>query len=370
MRKMVVKVFFALILCVQPSFSQDQISPSGYTITVKLGGVEDSTMFYLKHLDKEKIIDSAYLFDNQVKFEGYTKEPFSSWIYAKNEYTNLWVENEDIKIEGKPDNFFYAKIEGSALNETMTKYRDLQKEVRRERDSLMEYTKKLVFVDKDTAKARVVLKDIQELDKKLLSIRVKSIRQEEPSYYTLRELYFIRTKIGVDSLRFLFNQFPSSFQKTQDGQTIETYLLTEKTRVNVGDKFVDLGGYDTEGKLHKLSDFKGKYVLLEFWASWCGPCRKANPHLLKTYQDFKDKGFEIYGFSLDDNKNSWIKAIQKDGINWTNVIDVEGDFIKEEESYRKESGIPMNFLINPEGIVIAKNLRGEKLTEKLNAELK
>ena len=109
---------------------------------------------------------------------------------------------------------------------------------------------------------------------------------------------------------------------------------------------------------------------MEFWASWCGPCRADNPHLLKTYQDFKDKGFEVYGFSLDNNKNSWIKAIHKDGLTWTNVIDLEGDFIKEEESYRKESAIPMNFLINPDGIVIAKNIRGERLTEKLNAELK
>ena len=370
MRNQTIRLFFALVLLAHPSFSHYQKNPLGYTISVVLDGVKDDTEFFLFHTDKAVSIDSSYTKDGHVKFTGYTEEPFSAKIYAENEYIVLWVENEDISIEGNFDDFFYAEIKGSALNETMVKYRDMQKEIRRERDSLMEYSKKLVFVDKDTVKAKAVIEDIEVLDKKMLSIRVNSIRQEKHSYYTLQELYFIRTKIAIDSLRFLFNQFPASLQKFQHGQTIEAYLLTEETRVQVGDKFVDLGGYDTDGKVHKLSDFKGRYVLLEFWASWCGPCRKDNPHLLKTYQAFKDKGFEIYGFSLDNNKNNWIEAIHKDGLTWTNVIDLEGDFIKEEESYRKESGIPMNFLINPEGVVIAKNIKGEKLIEKLNQELR
>lgn len=322
MRNPTVTLFFALFLLANPSFSHYQKNPPGYTISVTLDGVKDSTEFFLFHIDKAVSIDSSYAKDDHVKFTGYTEEPFSAKIYAEDEYIVLWVENEDIRIEGNFDDFFYAAIKGSALNETMIKYRDRQKEISRERDSLMEYSKKLVFVDKDTVKAKAVIEDIEALDKEMLSIRVNSIRQEEPSYYTLQELYFIRTKIAIDSLRYLFDQFPSSLQKNQYGQTIEAYLLSEEARVQVGDKFVDLGGYDIEGKVHKLSDFKGKYVLLEFWASWCGPCRKDNPHLLKIYNKFKDKGFEIYGFSLDDNKNNWIKAIHKDGLTWTNVIDL------------------------------------------------
>ena len=213
MRNQIITLFFAVFLLANPSFSQYQKKQPGYTISITLDGVKDSTEFFLFHIDKAVSIDSSYARSGHVKFTGYTEEPFSARIYAENEYIILWVENEDIRIDGDFDDFFYADIEGSALNETMVTYRDMQKEVSRKRDSLMEYSKKLVFVDKDTLKAKTVIEQIEILDKQLLSIRVNSIREEKPSYYTLQELYFIRTKIEIDSLKFWFNHISFLLKK-------------------------------------------------------------------------------------------------------------------------------------------------------------
>ena len=124
-----------------------------------------------------------------------------------------------------------------------------------------------------------------------------------------------------------------------------------------------------EGKLVKLSDFKGKYVLLDFWASWCPPCRAENPHVVKAYHLFKDKNFTILGVSLDDNKTRWMQAIEADKLVWTQISDLkrwDGEVVRK---YQVD-GIPTSFLINPEGKIIAKNLRGEELEAFLRKTLK
>jgi len=126
---------------------------------------------------------------------------------------------------------------------------------------------------------------------------------------------------------------------------------------------------DENGKLKKLSDIKGKTVLLEFWASWCGPCRRENPNLVKTYENFSSKGFEIFAVSLDVDKDSWQKAIAKDGLNWKHVNDLKGQSNEASLIYGV-SGIPDNFLISANGEIIGRNLRGESLNQKLKEILK
>jgi thiol-disulfide isomerase/thioredoxin len=118
----------------------------------------------------------------------------------------------------------------------------------------------------------------------------------------------------------------------------------------------------------KLSEIKGKTILLEFWSSWCSPCRKENPNLVKTYKKFKPKGFEIFAVSLDEDKNSWLKAIEKDRLNWKHVSDLKGDGNEASLIYGI-NGIPDNFLIAENGEIIGRDLRGEELDKKLTEVL-
>ena len=124
-----------------------------------------------------------------------------------------------------------------------------------------------------------------------------------------------------------------------------------------------------EGKTLALSSLRGKYVLLDFWASWCGPCRQENPNVVRAYNKFKDKGFTIYSVSLDQDKAKWVKAIEADGLTWNHVSDLASWNSVAGAAYGVKA-IPQSFLIDPQGRIIAKNLRGEALAAKLAEVLK
>ena len=136
----------------------------------------------------------------------------------------------------------------------------------------------------------------------------------------------------------------------------------------VGKQAPEISLPDTEGRTVKLSSFRGKYVLVDFWASWCGPCRKENPNVVQAYNQFKDKNFTILGVSLDRQKEPWEKAIVDDNLNWTHISDLKFWQSEVVPIYQVES-IPFNVLVDPDGKVVAENLRGSALEQKLHQVL-
>lgn len=147
--------------------------------------------------------------------------------------------------------------------------------------------------------------------------------------------------------------------------------LAAASLVSAGHMAPDFTQNDVDGNPVKLSSFKGKFVLIDFWASWCGPCRAENPNVVKAYAKYKDKNFEILGISLDETnaKDAWLAAIKKDGITWPQVSDLKGWKNEAGKLYAVNS-IPQNFLIDPNGKIIATNLRGEELNKTLDKFLK
>lgn len=178
----------------------------------------------------------------------------------------------------------------------------------------------------------------------------------------------LRSRLEPEEFQQLFTSLDKPIQESQYGKSVTAYIRSLKANgVNVPAD--DFSQEDVKGQPVKLSSFRGKYVLVDFWASWCGPCRQENPNVVKAYNKYKGKNFTILGVSLDDNRDRWMRAISQDGLTWTQVSDLRGWGNEVAVQYGIQS-IPSNFLVDPDGKIIARNLRGEELEAKLEQLLK
>lgn len=164
-----------------------------------------------------------------------------------------------------------------------------------------------------------------------------------------------------------FAILPEWAKNSPDGKNIFAKIQGAKT-VQLNSRATGFIQQSSKGQQISLEAFKGKYVLLDFWASWCGPCRKKHPELIAVYEDFKDKNFEIISISLDSDYDNWVKAIAKDKINWTQLSDLKGQQNEVAIKYGVQA-IPANFLVNPEGLIIGKDLKTEELESLLETLL-
>ena len=183
---------------------------------------------------------------------------------------------------------------------------------------------------------------------------------------SLSVLFFLE-QFDINQHPELYREVTTALSESHPGNAVvENYnsRFRDALFLPLGDEAPEIALPDTEGNISKLSALRGKYVLIDFWAAWCGPCRREAPNLVRVYNKYKDKGFEIYGVSLDRDKNSWLGAIESDNLDWVHVSDLKY-WQSEVVGLYGFSGIPYTVLIDREGKIIAKGLRGEQLENKL-----
>lgn len=322
-------------------------------------GFEDSTWLYLYEWVTGITVDSSRILNGQFQFKiprSSTEKPrlFTIATGSYDNYKSFWIDDINIIFSAVKGNFKNALISGSKSQQLYETYLRSTEPLVLEIDSLRRN-----FGDTDSLMLRKTLQLVEELKQ----INIRFIEQNRRSAISAYLLRMNCIEWGVPLSRSLYSKLSPEHQKTKYGDFVKKYVTYHKD-IAVGKNYVDFVQMNVEGKPVKLSSFQGKYILLEFWASWCGPCRKENPALVQLYERYKQQGFEIVAVSLDVNKQQWINAIAKDSLTWPNLSDLKGADNIPALMYGVY-GIPDNFLINPEGKIIAKNLRGISLERKL-----
>lgn len=224
--------------------------------------------------------------------------------------------------------------------------------------------------DSEKAKQEVLLK-FQKRYLDFVEERRRSVKEfvvgNPKSFISLYHLNseLANDEMNVPEVQSLYDNLPQQFKDHLIGKAIQQKLEQGKI-TGIGVLATDFEEKTPEGISIKLSSYKGQYVLVDFWASWCGPCRQENPHLVNAYEKYKDKGFTILGVSIDQNADAWKKAIKTDGLLWAQLLDTTQQIA----TTYGISAIPQNYLLDKEGRIIAKNLRGLALEEKLSELLK
>jgi peroxiredoxin len=181
-----------------------------------------------------------------------------------------------------------------------------------------------------------------------------------PAYVLYRDYI---SRLSTEELQNSVSKFDASLNELSYIKEVKS-VIGKRQQVKVGSQAPDFLSLSPEGEELSLSNFQGQYVLLQFWASWCGPCRRSNPHYVKLYDQFKDQGFHIVSVSLDNNKQAWINAIEADQLTWSHLSDLKF-WDSEPASLYGVRNIPSNVLIDPQGTILGINLRGTDLDQKL-----
>lgn len=348
--------------------------PFSFTIN---GEVErySKPYIYLHHKwDNKDFTDSMKVKDGKFTFSGKSEEANMYWFSSENNlnfqpHFIFFVDPGKITVKLKGDSIYNSKANGGQTQKDHMAYQEMingfvmRQTVLQTDYNNAQQTGNAEQLADVTAKYQLLNKDYLEGLKNFVKTHPKSAVSGFVIYRDMNN-----QNIPVENAIEAASYLDKDFLKTKFGKLATERLDAIKGSM-IGGIATDFTQNDVNDKPVKLSSLRGKYVLVDFWASWCGPCRMENPNVVAAYNKYKDKGFTVLGVSYDQDKARWLGAIEKDNLTWTHVSDLKG-WGNETARLFNITGIPANLLLDKDGKIIAKNLRGIALEEKLAEVLK
>lgn len=322
-------------------------------------GLEDVDIVFTRQVGEEYKQDTVQTKGGVFRWSAELQSPQKIGIMFPGRYFDFFAGgNEQVKISGTADSLWALQVSGSKLQDEANAYEE----------SIQDLTDQEMSIYQKWGK--VSAEEQRSLEETIAPLRDQKreranqyIAKHPDSYFSLNLVNDRATMGAYEDIVPVYKLLSPTMKSSPVGKLLTARIDVLK-RSAIGEPMLDFTQNDPEGNPVEFAEFEGKYVLVDFWASGCGPCRAENPNVLREYNLYKDKNFTVVGVSLDDNADRWKKAIEEDKMPWTQVSDLQG-FKNEVSTYYGIMGIPSTLLVDPNGKIIAKDLRGQMLAKKL-----
>lgn len=300
-------------------------------------------------------------------FSGDAKEADVNFIFVDGMAQNaaFILEEGKIEVEIFKDSIDKAVLKGTPSNLDLMRYK---RDTKAFADALNDIVREIQEANRlgDNILAQDLQKQYKETQEKLNNYELNYVKENVDSYISslILERFISQKTLTQSEAKPLFSNFTARIRTSRSGKNVLALLSRPYNATAIGEIAPDFMAPNPEGEILSLNDLKGKVTIIDFWASWCRPCRVENPNLVRLYKRMHDKGLEVVGVSLDKSKASWLRAIEDDGLVWNHVSNLKywQDPIAKLYSVR---GIPAAFVLDKEGKIVAKNLRGRQLDAKI-----
>ena len=349
-----------------------------FTLNGTVKGIQDGTMVYLERQDEAKgtiAIDSAKTVKGIFTIKGTALEPAVNFIQVKGIEGKIAfiVDEGAINFTIYKDSIAKSKIGGTPDNVALQNFNAFSQKVQQKmQDFQTENNEKMqtAQANKDNATIQQLMDKFAVLQNELLDYTTTYPEKNPTSFLSvlLLDNMFNQPDMDVKKIKMAYGSLTARLQKTKPGLALKAKIDNFKD-ISEGNVAPDFSGPTPDGKTLSLKQAMGKLTIIDFWASWCGPCRKENPNVVALYNEFHAKGLNIIGVSLDKDDAKWKEAIAKDGLTWNHVSNLQFWSDPIAVLYNIKS-IPATYIIDEKGVIIAKNLRGEELRAKIASILK